>query len=112
MVILITGASHTGKTVLAQRMLEKYQYPYLSVDHLKMGLIRSGNTKLTPKDDDKLTEYLWPIVREDLRHPLPDFVTKADFDWAVEEAARKKKTDFSKAEFLTYDEVCAFNACM
>ena len=64
MVILITGASHTGKTVLAQRMLEKYQCPYLSVDHLKMGLIRSGNTKLTPKDDDKLTEYLWPIVRE------------------------------------------------
>ena len=64
MVILITGASHTGKTVLAQRMLEKYQYPYLSVDHLKTGLIRSGNTKLTPKDDDKLTEYLWPIVRE------------------------------------------------
>ena len=64
MVILITGASHTGKTVLAQRMLEKYQYPYFSVDHLKMGLIRSGNTKLTPKDDDKLTEYLWPIVRE------------------------------------------------
>lgn len=64
MVILITGASHTGKTVLAQRMLEKYQYPYLSIDHLKMGLIRSGNTELTPEDDDKLTEYLWPIVRE------------------------------------------------
>ena len=35
---------------------------------------------------------------------LPDFVTKADFDWAAEEAARKKKTDFSKVEFLTYDE--------
>ena len=64
MVILITGASHTGKTVLAQRMLEKYKYPYLSVDHLKMGLIRSGNTDLTPMDDDKLTDYLWPIVRE------------------------------------------------
>ena len=64
MVILITGASHTGKTVLAQRMLEKYKYPYLSIDHLKMGLIRSGNTGLTPEDDDKLTEYLWPIVRE------------------------------------------------
>lgn len=64
MIILITGASHTGKTVLAQRMLEKYKYPYLSVDHLKMGLIRSGNTKLTPLDDDKLTYYLWPIVRE------------------------------------------------
>ena len=35
---------------------------------------------------------------------LPDFVTKEDFDWAVKEAARKKKTDFSKTEFLTYDE--------
>ena len=64
MVILITGASHTGKTVLAQRMLEKYKYTYLSVDHLKMGLIRSGNTELTPMDDDKLTGYLWPIERE------------------------------------------------
>ena len=65
MIILITGASHTGKTVLAQKLLEKYKYPYLSIDHLKMGLIRSGNTKLTPLSDDKdLTAYLWPIVCE------------------------------------------------
>ena len=64
MIILITGASHTGKTLLAQRMLEEYKYPYLSVDHLKMGLIRSGNTDLTPEDDDALMNYLWPIVRE------------------------------------------------
>ena len=65
MIILITGASHTGKTALAQRLLEKYKYPYLSIDHLKMGLIRSGNTALTPVSDDKLlTDYLWPIVRE------------------------------------------------
>ena len=64
MVILIAGASHTGKTVLAQRLLEKYRYPYLSIDHLKMGLIRSGNTDLTVFDDDKLTDYLWPILRE------------------------------------------------
>ena len=65
MIILITGASHTGKTVLAQKLLEKYKYPYLSIDHLKMGLIRSGNTELTPmSDDSELTEYLWPIVRE------------------------------------------------
>ena len=35
---------------------------------------------------------------------LPDFVTADDFAWAVEEATRKKKADFSKAEFLTYDE--------
>ena len=64
MIILITGASHTGKTLLAQKMLEKYKYPYLSIDHLKMGLIRSGVTILTPEDDDALTEYLWQIVRE------------------------------------------------
>ena len=63
MIVLITGASHTGKTLLAQRLLEKYKYPYLSIDHLKMGLIRSGNTTLTPTSDDKaLTEYLWPVV--------------------------------------------------
>lgn len=64
MVVIITGASHTGKTALAQKLLEKYKYPYLSIDHLKMGLIRSGNTKLTPDDDYELTEYLWPIVSE------------------------------------------------
>lgn len=64
MVILIAGASHTGKTAYAQKLLEKYRYPYLSIDHLKMGLIRSGQTALTPMDDEKLTDYLWPIVRE------------------------------------------------
>lgn len=65
MIVLITGASHTGKTALAQQLLEKYKYPYLSIDHLKMGLIRSGNTTLTPTSDDgALTSYLWPIVCE------------------------------------------------
>ncbi len=65
MIVLITGASHTGKTALAQKLLEKYKFPYLSIDHLKMGLIRSGNTELTPlSDNDDLTEYLWKIVRE------------------------------------------------
>ncbi len=64
MIVIITGASHTGKTALAQKLLERYKYPYLSIDHLKMGLIRSGNTELTPMDDNELTEYLWPIVRE------------------------------------------------
>ncbi|MGN1134665.1 MAG: AAA family ATPase [Oscillospiraceae bacterium] len=64
MVILICGCSHTGKTLLAQRLLEKYKYPYLSIDHLKMGLIRSGHTTLTPEDDELLTPYLWSIVKE------------------------------------------------
>lgn len=65
MILLIAGASHTGKTAFAQRLLEKYKYPYLSIDHLKMGLIRSKITTLTPISDDKaLTDYLWPIVKE------------------------------------------------
>lgn len=64
MVVFLTGASHTGKTVLAQKLLEQYQYPYFSIDHLKMGLIRSGCTQLTPQDDRALTDYMWPILRE------------------------------------------------
>lgn len=64
MIILISGASHTGKTVLAQKLLEQYKYPSLSIDLLKMGLIRSGNTLLTPYDDRELVDYLWNIVKE------------------------------------------------
>ncbi len=65
MIVLIAGASHTGKTALAQKLLERFKYPYLSIDHLKMGLIRSKNTTLTPLSDDQaLTDYLWPIVCE------------------------------------------------
>lgn len=65
MIVLICGASHSGKTALAQKLLEEYKYPYLSIDHLKMGLIRSGHTDLTPMSrDEELTSYLWPIVAE------------------------------------------------
>ena len=87
MIIFIAGATHAGKTACAQKLLEKLQYPYLSIDHLKMGLIRSGNTELTPMDDDKLTEYLWPIVREmvktaiENRQNLIVEVCYIPFDW-------------------------------
>ena len=65
MVILISGASHTGKTLLAQKILERYNYTYYSIDHIKMGLIRSNNTLLTPLSlSSDLTNYLWPIVKE------------------------------------------------
>lgn len=89
MIILITGASHTGKTCLAQKMLQKYKYPYLSIDHLKMGLIRSGNTELTPlSDDGELTVYLWPIVREMIKTAVENkqnLIVEGcyvPFDWA------------------------------
>jgi len=91
MIILITGASHTGKTALAQRLLEKYKYPYLSMDHLKMGLIRSGNTSLTPmSDEDDLTAYLWPIVREMVKTAIENrqnLIVEGcyiPFDWATD----------------------------
>ena len=99
MILLITGASHVGKTALAQRLLEKYQYPYLSIDHLKMGLIRSGNTDLTPMSDDKeLTAYLWPIVREMIKTAIENkqnLIVEGcyiPFDW---------QKDFD-AEYLEY----------
>lgn len=64
MILLIAGASHAGKTLLAQRLMERHGWPYLSIDHLKMGLIRSGMLSLSPSDDDALTPALWPILRE------------------------------------------------
>ncbi len=103
MIILITGASHTGKTALSQRLLEKYKYPYLSIDHLKMGLIRSGNTDLTPmSDDDELTAYLWPIVREMVKTAIENkqnLIVEGcyiPFDW---------KKDFEK-EYLDNIRYC------
>ena len=89
MIILITGASHTGKTALAQNLLEKYKFPYLSIDHLKMGLIRSGNTSLKPNSNDAvLTMYLWPIVREMIKTVIENkqnLIVEGcyiPFDWA------------------------------
>ena len=64
MIILISGASHTGKTLLAQKLMEKFLYPSFSIDLLKMGLIRSKKTNLTPYDDEKIKEYLLPILKE------------------------------------------------
>ena len=91
MIVLITGASHTGKTALAQRLLEKYRYPYLSIDHLKMGLIRSENTELTPMSNDAdLTAYLWPIVREMIKTAVENNQNLSvegcyiPFDWAAD----------------------------
>lgn len=89
MIVIITGASHSGKTALAQNLLVKYHYPYLSIDHLKMGLIRSKNTNLTPLSDDaNLTEYLWPIVREIIKTAIENHQNLIvegcyiPFDWA------------------------------
>lgn len=64
MVLFLSGSSHAGKTLVSQRLLERLRIPYLSADHIKMGLIRSGQTALTPEDDKKLVPYLWGILKE------------------------------------------------
>lgn len=64
MVILITGASHTGKTALAQRLLERYHYPLSFHRSSENGPYPQRATVLTPEDDALLTDYLWPIIRE------------------------------------------------
>ena len=109
MIVLITGASHTGKTALAQKLLEKYKYPYLSIDHLKMGLIRSGHTTLTPMSDDaKLTAYLWPIVCEMIKTAIENnqnLIVEGcyiPFDWSM--SFEKKYLDNIKYYCLVMSE--------
>lgn len=93
MIVLITGTTHTGKTALSQRLLEKYKFPYLSIDHLKMGLIRSNQTTINVDDDEKLTPYLWAIVKEIIKTAIENSQNLivegcyVPFDW---------KKDFSK----------------
>lgn len=102
MIILITGASHSGKTMLAQKLLDKYKYPYLSIDHLKMGLIRSNNTNLSPlSDESELTNYLWPIVREMIKTAIENNQNMivegcyVPFDW-------EKDFDKEYKEYIKY----------
>lgn len=64
MIILIGGSSHVGKTYLAQKLMERLAYPYLSLDHLKMGFIRTGKTDLTVEDDYEMRYFLWPFAAE------------------------------------------------
>ncbi len=103
MVVLIAGSTHTGKTLLAQRLLERYKYPYLSIDHLKMGLIRSKNTDLTVEDDKKLTDYLWKIIKEIIKTNIENkqnIIIEGcyiPFDW---------KKDFDKKYLKEIQYVC------
>jgi len=103
MIVLIAGATHTGKTVLAQRLLEKYKFPYLSIDHLKMGLIRSNQTTISVSDDEKLTPYLWAIVKEIIKTAIENeqnLIVEGcyiPFDWAK---------DFSKEYLLQIKYYC------
>lgn len=98
MIILIAGCSHTGKTALAQRLLQKYQMPYLSIDHLKMGMIRSGALKLSPMDSQEIETSLWPILREMIKTAIENrqnLIVEGcyiPFDWArsFEEDYRKE----------------------
>ena len=67
MIILLGGSSHVGKTFFAQKLLECLHYPYISLDHLKMGFIRTKMTSLTVEDDLEMRDFLWPFVAEIIR---------------------------------------------
>lgn len=104
MVLLIVGSSHTGKTLAAQRVLEKHAYPYISIDHLKMGLIRSGVCPFTPESpEEELTPYLWNIVREMVKTAIENHQNLViegcyiPFDW---------KKDFERAYQAQIRYVC------
>lgn len=67
MILFLQGASHAGKTTFAKRLARLTGASVVSLDLLKMGLIKSGNSDfagLTPEDDEAIAERLWPIVRE------------------------------------------------
>lgn len=103
MIILITGASHTGKTLFAQKLLEKYHYPNLSIDHLKMGLLRSQMIDVDIEDNDGLTQVLWPIVREMIKTVIENnqhMIIEGcyvPFDW---------KKDFEKDYLEQIEYIC------
>ena len=65
MIILIGGVGYAGKTFMAQKLLEKYKMPYLSIDHLKMGIYRADeNCGFTPLDSlEHIGEKLWGILK-------------------------------------------------
>ena len=64
MIYLIGGSSHVGKTLIAQKLMERTGIPYTSLDHLKMGFIRTGKTDLTVEDDYEMRYFLWPFAAE------------------------------------------------
>lgn len=121
MIQLIAGSSHTGKTLAAQRVLEKYSYPYLSIDHLKMGLIRSGVCSLSPESpDEELTLYLWKIVKEIIKTAIENkenlvvegcyipFNWKEDFECVYRDQIRYTCLIFSENYIQTHYE-CILN---
>ena len=103
MIVLIAGITHTGKTLLAQKLLEKYKFPYLSIDHLKMGLIRSNQTTINVTDDEKLTPYIWGIIKEIIKTTIENgqnLIVEGcyiPFDWAK---------DFNKEYLLQIKYYC------
>ena len=112
MICIITGASHTGKTVIAQKLLRKYRIPYLSIDLIKMGLIRSKYTTLTPLDDEALEAYLWPVVKEIIKTAIEngqDLIVEGMTDAYLKEHFGDVKKYACAAELRTEGDVCDFD---
>jgi len=126
MIILITGPTHAGKTILAQRLLEKNNIPYYSQDHLKMGLIRSGFSSLTPEASDvSMTEFIWPVTREIIKTAVENkqniivegcyipFDWKKDFDKQYLQEIKYVCLCFSDDYIeANYDTIIAYECCI
>ena len=92
---LLYGVSFTLKMCDKAGYAIKDAFPYV-VPPLEGLWWQEGQARVDFSDKE---HFQWiSLIR------LPDFVTRADFDWAVAEATRKKKQDYARAEFLTYDE--------
>ena len=126
MIIIITGPTHSGKTNFAQQLMEKSHIAYISQDHIKMGLIRSGYTVLCPDSPDaEITDFLWPVTREIIKTAIENnqnliiegcyipFTWRADFDNEYLQAIRFICLCFSE-RYITehYSEIMKYGGCI
>ena len=82
MILFIYGPTHAGKTLLARRLARKTGALALSLDLLKMSLIRSGMLPCTPLEDEKIEQLMWPAVRELVQTTLEndeDLIVEGDY---------------------------------
>lgn len=126
MIIIITGATHSGKTAYAQKLMERLNITYISQDHIKMGMIRSGYSTLSPDSPDAMmTEYLWPVTREIIKTAIENkqnlivegcyipFNWKNDFDEVYLQEIKYICLCFSE-RYITehYHDIMEYESCI
>ncbi len=113
MILFIYGPTHAGKTLLARRLARKTGALALSLDLLKMSLIRSGMLPCTPLEDEKIEQLMWPAVRELVQTALEndeDLIVGGDYlpsEWRdelrVAHAAARRRAERAGDNVLLVD---------